>query len=151
MNDRLVIPVSVSPVSSAQKTSSGTPVEISALWDTGAVVTCITPAVRDRLKLLPFDADDAVMLAGIGGEVPAGFSFVNICLPHNIEIKSCPVYVLDLPGDEDMIIGMDIITMGDFAVCNADGKTSFSFVMPPFPDTINLADKAHTENIKNMG
>jgi hypothetical protein len=46
----------------------------------------------------------------------------------------------------DIIIGMDIINMGDFAVCNTENKTSFSFVVPPLPDRINFADKAEILN-----
>ena len=30
----------------------------------------------------------------------------------------------------DVLIGMDIISMGDFAVSNFDGKTQFSFRIP---------------------
>ena len=62
----------------------------------------------------------------------------------------CTIYVLDFPGDAEVLIGMDIIRMGDFAVCNADKKTSFSFVIPPFPDRINLAEKAETVNKFNF-
>jgi hypothetical protein len=45
-----------------------------------------------------------------------------------------------------MVIGMDIIKKGDFAISNAENKTLFSFVIPPFPDKINLADKAEAAN-----
>jgi hypothetical protein len=41
---------------------------------------------------------------------------------------------------------MDIIGMGDFAVCNTSNETSFSFAVPPFPDRINFADKANAFN-----
>jgi len=41
---------------------------------------------------------------------------------------------------------MDIINMGDCAICNADGKTSFSFALPPFPDRINFIDKINKLN-----
>jgi len=56
------------------------------------------------------------------------------------------VYVTEFPSNADMLIGMDIIRMGDFAVCNADGKTSFSFAVPPFPDRIDLAEKTEADN-----
>ena len=36
----------------------------------------------------------------------------------------------DVLGGADMLIGMDIITMGDFAITNFNGKTTFSFVTP---------------------
>ena len=56
------------------------------------------------------------------------------------------MYVTEFPSNADMLIGMDIIRMGDFAVCNADGKTSFSFAVPPFPDRIDLAEKTEADN-----
>jgi hypothetical protein len=41
---------------------------------------------------------------------------------------------------------MDIIRLGDFAVCNADNKTSFSFAMPPFQDRIDFVGRADDLN-----
>jgi hypothetical protein len=79
--------------------------------------------------------------------LPAELSFMSILVTESLEIELCPVYIADFDDDDfDMIIGMDIITMGDFAICNTDGKTSFSFAMPSFPDRINLADKAEAAN-----
>ena len=39
-----------------------------------------------------------------------------------------------LPPGLDVVIGMDIITRGDFAVTNLDGKTTFSFRIPSLAD-----------------
>jgi hypothetical protein len=36
---------------------------------------------------------------------------------------------------------MDIIGMGDFAVCSAEKKTSFTFAVPPFTDRIDFTKK----------
>ena len=54
-------------------------------------------------------------------------------------------------SNADMLIGMDIIGMGDFAVCNTDNKTSFSFAVPPFPDRIDLTAKTEAANKNSMG
>jgi hypothetical protein len=43
---------------------------------------------------------------------------------------------------------MDIITMGDFVINNADGQTLFSFVIPPFKDKISFSEKAGSINKK---
>jgi hypothetical protein len=88
-------------------------------------------------------------MSGIGGDVTADGTLVSIWLAPNFKIEFCPVYVSNFPGDEELLIGMDIIALGDFVVCNADGKTSFSFAMPPFPDRIDLADKANVFNRQN--
>jgi hypothetical protein len=88
-------------------------------------------------------------MSGIGGDVDADGTLVSIWLAPNFWIELCPVYIADFPGDQELLIGMDFIGMGDFAVCNADDKTSFSFAMPPFPDRINFADKADVFNKQN--
>jgi hypothetical protein len=144
---RLVSPVELIPILSANKESNGIPVTFDALWDTGAEVTCISPAVRDTLKLIPVETNGTSTISGVGGDAPTEITLVSIRIIHNLEIEYCPVYVVEFKDDDfDMIIGMDIITMGDFAVCNADKKTSFSFAIPPFPDRINLAEKADKMN-----
>jgi hypothetical protein len=35
-----------------------------------------------------------------------------------------------IPNGCDMLIGMDVINLGDFAVTNYNGRTMFSFRMP---------------------
>ena len=48
----------------------------------------------------------------------------------------------------DIIIGMDIISKGDFAVSNLNGKTSFSFRIPSFgtANFLNEYDNLDQEN-----
>ena len=41
----------------------------------------------------------------------------------NVQVTQCD----DGRGDFDMIIGMDVITLGDFSVTNVGGNTTFSF------------------------
>jgi hypothetical protein len=142
--NNLTTPVSIFPVSSRDNTLRNVPVKLKALWDTGAMKTCIKPKVRDILNLRMFRIGSAVTIAGVGGEVKADFTVLAIFLTGNMGIEHCPVYVLNFPGSADMI--MDIISLGDFAVCNADGQTSFSFAMPPFPDRINFVDKINAQN-----
>jgi hypothetical protein len=55
--------------------------------------------------------------------------------------------VNNIPGT-DVLLGMDIITMGDFVINNADGQTLFSFVIPPFKDKISFSEKADSINNK---
>ena len=140
--------VKIIPLLTVDKENYGIPVEVEALWDTGAEVSCMKPALFERLKLYPLDVANHTELAGVGGSVMAKSTLVNLFITNNLEIEYCPVYVLDFPGDTDFLIGMDIIGMGDFAISNTNNKTSFSFVIPPFPDRINLAEKAETANKK---
>jgi predicted aspartyl protease len=139
-------PIRLEPIYTTDKNLIGTQLEIEALWDTGATMTCVKPSLRDKLKLRQSELVESITMSGIGGDVEADGTLVSIWLTPDFAIELCPVYVTDFPGDEELLIGMDIISMGDFAVCNADGKTSVSFAIPPFPDRINLADKADAMN-----
>ncbi|MCL2231780.1 MAG: hypothetical protein FWB99_01735 [Treponema sp.] len=109
-------------------------------------MTFIKPGLRDKLKLSMARTESSAVIAGVGGHVKADFTYISILLSHNFIIEYCPVYVVDFPVNVDIVIGMDIINMGDFAVSNADTKTSFSFIVPPLPDRINFSTIADTLN-----
>ncbi|MDR1180192.1 MAG: retropepsin-like domain-containing protein [Spirochaetales bacterium] len=147
--DEIHTPVRVEPIYTSDKSLLDVQIEVEALWDTGATMTCIKPSLRDRLKLRQSGLVESITMSGIGGDVEADGTLVSIWLTPNFVIELCPVYIADFPGDEEVLIGMDIITMGDFAVCNADGNTSFSFAVPPFPDRVDFADKVDAVNKQN--
>ena len=48
--------------------------------------------------------------------------------------------------DIDMLIGMDIIQLGDFHISNTDGKTRFSYIVPSLPERYSLAEEADKLN-----
>jgi hypothetical protein len=146
----LVSQIKIFPLLTKDRVARNVPVNVEALWDTGATVTCIKPALFSRLNLYPSDASNYVTLTGIGGEITANSTLVNLFLAPNFIIEYCSVYVADFPGEAEVLIGMDIIGIGDFVICNADNKSSFSFAIPSFPDRVNFADKAETANIKNI-
>ena len=50
-------------------------------------------------------------------------------------------------GNIDVLIGMDIIAFGDFAICNGQ---IFSYCLPPFEKPIDFVDKANRINPKNQ-
>jgi len=148
ITDELTTSVSILPLYTTDTALRGVPFETEALWDTGATVTCIKPSLWKRLKLCSLESD-RIELSGINGKVTTELTLVNLLLTPALGIDFCPIYVTDFPGDSDMLIGMDIIGMGDFVICNTDNKTSFSFAIPSFPDRINLADKAEAANKNN--
>ena len=149
ITDELTTPVIIRPLYTTDTAFRGISFEVEALWDTGATDTCVKPTLWERLKLRPLEFGRK-QFTGIGGNVTADLTFVNLLLTPKLEIVCSPVYITDFPGDADMLIGMDIIGLGDFIVCNANNKTSFSFAIPPFPDRINLADKAEIANKLNQ-
>lgn len=100
------------------------------LWDTGATNSVITKNVIDRLGLV---ATGIETVFHAGGQSVVGTYLVNILLPNNIGIHSLRVSE-DLLKGVDVLIGMDIIALGDFTICLHDGKTKFSFQLPSTHD-----------------
>jgi len=106
---------------------------VSAIWDTGATHSVITPSLAEYLKLFPIDSANII---GVTNEKPESVpvSIIHIALPNNVLISARRVCITNIGGGADMLIGMDIISIGDFLISNFGNKTSFSFVIPPFPD-----------------
>jgi len=101
----------------------------TALWDTGASQTAVTPDVANSLKLVP---DGYAHCHVPGGETVNTVTYtVAITLLNKEELDSISVVQLGLLEDFDVLIGMDIITKGDFAVTSEEGRTCFSFRTPP--------------------
>jgi len=72
---------------------------------------------------------------------------VNIMLPNKVGIANLRVTRGNIGGDADVLIGMDIIGIGDFAITNKDGKTVFSFRAPSC-DTIDFLTESKSAIVK---
>ena len=60
---------------------------------------------------------------------------VNIVLANNVLIKNVEVCESEIGMQgHDLLIGMNIITLGDFAISNYNNKTRFSFRIPSSED-----------------
>jgi len=108
---------------------SGKNVEIStftALWDTGAMTSTISNKVIQTLRLSPFDQ---AKVYHANGDSIVGKYKVSLFLPNNVYFPMLTVLSGNLHGC-DVLIGMDIISQGDFVITNRDGKTVFSFQVP---------------------
>ncbi len=75
---------------------------------------------------------------------------VNIGLPNNVGIPGIPVSRSVLPSEADILVGMDIISLGDFAVTNHDGLTKFSFRVPSV-DHIDFVEEANRPQFAHGG
>ena len=106
----------------------GKTVETIALWDTGATGSCISSDIVTKLSLIP-TGRKRVMTAS--GSDDVNTYLVDILLPNNVTIEGLDVCDSKI-GDQGlgMLIGMDIINLGDFSVSNYRGKTVFSFRIP---------------------
>ncbi len=72
---------------------------------------------------------------------------VDIILPNDVKISDICVCDSDI-GQQNLgvLVGMDIITQGDFAVSNCYGKTVFTFRVP----SIQRTDYIKQENFKKI-
>lgn len=97
-----------------------------AIWDTGATASVITQAVVDACGLKPIGM---VQVHGVHGAELAETFLANIALPNGVAFPNVRVTKGKIIGAE-ALIGMDIITAGDFSITNVDKKTVFSFRIP---------------------
>jgi len=98
-----------------------------AIWDTGATGSVITEKVVEELDLKP---TGMVIVSTASGETIANTYIVNIWLPNKVVFDGLKVTEGKLQGENEVLIGMDIISSGDFAVTNYGGKTVFTFRHP---------------------
>jgi len=102
--------------------------KFDAIWDTGATSTVITQKVVDACGLQPIGM---VRVHGVNSSNMSERYLVNVLLPNNIGFMHIPVIKGALPdGSGDVLIGMDLITQGDFSITNVSGQTIFSFRTP---------------------
>ncbi len=117
-----------------------------AIWDTGATNSVITQKVIKDCGLV---ATGMAKVRGVHGAKKSETYLVNIALPHKVVVAGVRVTKGNIPG-ADILVGMDIINRGDFAVTNHNGITKFSFRTPSqehidFVPEINRAIKAQAQ------
>lgn len=98
----------------------------NGLWDTGASRSVITSRVAAALGISPIRK---VMAKDARGDTVTNLYYVNILLPNRMEVKNVAVTEGVLDGF-DLLIGMDIINLGDFSLTHRNGGTVFSFQIP---------------------
>ncbi len=104
-----------------------------AIWDTGATASVITQRVVDACGLHPIGM---VEVHGVHGTQLSEVYLVHIGLINGVAFAAVQVTKGNLPvGEGDLLIGMDIITSGDFSVTNKGGVTMFSFRVPSIAAT----------------
>lgn len=108
-----------------------TPRTFECLWDTGATNSMISERVVSACGLIPVNFGESRHAQGTTSHVP--IYLVNIHLPNNVEFVGVEVMQGSFT-QTDVLIGMDIIAQGDFAVTHPDGNTKFTFQMPAQAD-----------------
>lgn len=108
---------------------NGKEIQVVALWDTGATNTCISQKVVQDLSLIA--TGKATMTTPSSQADERNTYLVGIVLPNNVKVNDHVVIDSDIDNQNiGMLIGMDIITMGDFSVSNFNNQTIFTFRIP---------------------
>ncbi len=113
--------------------------EYPALWDTGAMGSVIDGSVVQELDLKP--TGNARVFHANGESIVNTYS-ISISLPSGVIFPTVRVTEGCLNGAK-VLVGMDIISIGDFAVTNKGGRTKFSFQVPSVND-IDFSAEAKT-------
>ena len=120
----VVTPVEITNVFTSKK------VQTQGIWDTGATNSVVTKSTASSLGLLPVKKAN---VRGVHGNREVNVYYVNITLNNkNITLNTQVTECEELSPDNSvgMLIGMNVITMGDFAITNYQGNTTMSFRVP---------------------
>jgi hypothetical protein len=117
--------------------STGSLSDYKAIWDTGATNSVITQKVADALKIKPIGA---AKVNGVDGEHTSPVYLVDFIFPSGVLVQSLRVTLGKLPAGADALIGMDIITLGDFSITNLNSRTKMSFRMPSCAEVDYVAE-----------
>lgn len=109
-----------------------------ALWDTGATDCAITESLVQHLSLPIFSKAKVI---GVHGVQIVNMHYVEFKLDNeNIKLKTTVTSCNELSEDGSIgfLIGMNLITQGDFLISNYNGETVMSFRIPS-KETLDLA------------
>ena len=119
---------------SSRNSTEGKFIKTDAIWDTGATHSVFSSRIAQKLDLASVDKWTA---GGINQVIKTDVVVATIILPNGLKLTEKRFAICDIPG-ADVLIGMDIISMGDFVITNARGKTFFSFVIPTLNNKISF-------------
>jgi len=105
---------------------NGNPLEFTAVWDTGATNSIITTDVAKRLNLCP---EGSIVVNGVTGSMSVDTYLVTFTLPNGYSKDVFTASCSEAIGC-DVLIGMDIISIVDFAITRGSYGTTFSFKIP---------------------
>ena len=101
----------------------------NGIWDTGSSRSIISQNVVNDLQLTSVGTSLATQLQA-RGEVIRDIFLMNIALAPHIIFSNVRVGLVLLPPGFDIIIGLDIITRGNFSLSQENGKTIVEFLLP---------------------
>lgn len=103
-------------------------IPIVAAWDTGSTYSCISPEFVKLLNIQPVSDDKLYTPYGvIQSQVYDVDILLNNQAGYTVRVAENPYIHRE---GVDFLIGMDIISEGDFTISTYKGKTCFSFRIP---------------------
>ncbi len=123
----LKTPIGIYTTEGFNKSFKGVKKHYTALWDTGSTMTVISDELASKLNLEPVGE---MIAETAGGRYVAKKYVISLHLPNRLNIENVMISSGKLGPGIDILIGMDIITLGDFAITNYNNKTVFSFRFP---------------------
>lgn len=130
-----------SPVSNQEK--------FFAIWDTGATGCVISKNVVNKCALAPIGMTKVYTASSGDTGVLCKEYLISLGLPNDSGFSILRVTEGEIKG-ADLLIGMDVIGRGDFAVTSNGGKTVFSFCSPSMA-RIDFVEEINKINRKSMG
>lgn len=122
--------------------------KVRAIWDTGASASVITDSVVKALGLIPTGMS---LVHTANGPTTQNTYIVDIMLPNGVVVRDVTVTgASSLSGGCEVLIGMDIISLGDFSITQHKGATCMSFRIPSIHeiDYVKCLDFKLTPKIK---
>lgn len=146
VSNRIITPVRLSAAfDPANPPSPPYPLrETQALWDTGATGSVVTKPTAEALGLVPVGR---ATVQHAGGSSLSNTYLVNFVLPNNVQVIGVLVSECEhiVGGGWGAIIGMDIITKGDFSITNLNNRTCVSYRIPSV-ETVDYVEEANKLN-----
>lgn len=98
-----------------------------AIFDTGATSSMVSSKIADELRLVP---TGTVNVTGVHGTEKTNQYIVNLIFQNGFTIPGISVSEAGPDGGFDLLIGMDIISRGDFFISGSGGRNFFIFRYP---------------------
>jgi len=131
-----ILKTNISITSSTVLEESKMKVDTIGAWDTGANHSVISSQLVQALNLKPIGI---TQVNGVHGESSCNNYLIDMILPNQVVIQQVRVIESNsIPFG--VLVGMDIIGLGDFTISNSENKTKFSFQIPSTHNTDYVAE-----------
>ena len=122
--------------------------ESFALSDTGASGTVLTKKMSSLLELRTID--QTMIQTPNSDPQESNIYNITLFLPNRVMLSNIRICEANTIAHQSavVLIGMDIICLGDFAITNNNSKTLFSFSIPPHRKKIDFVERAEKLNLK---